>query len=345
MYKWLKNGEAITHFSSNQYHRINNVQRNDSGSYKCLARNEAGTIFSEKIDVTVAYMGTFEDASERTISVEAGKAAVIDLSPIDSIPSPSVTWLTDDGALYDIKYAVTSKNQLIILSVDDGDQKSYRARAINAQLGKEENSAFVRLNVSGGDFFSDIAPEIIVHPESKKLVKGEEIYELQCITNARPLHELETLWMKDGLLIENAGISYTLNDPWNRTLALLHANLTHNGEYTCQVRLRSGGFPTVTSTAIISVLEMPTFFTPLRTETLAELGQQLTLPCDVIGSPVPHVTWFKNADALDLSSEKYKVQEDNSLLIKKIDASAMFQCLASNSAGEKSSYTWVRVKS
>uniref|UniRef100_A0A336LLQ7 CSON011301 protein n=1 Tax=Culicoides sonorensis TaxID=179676 RepID=A0A336LLQ7_CULSO len=343
-YKWLKNGEAITHFSSNQYHRINNIQRNDSGSYKCLAKNEAGIIFSEKIDVTAAYMGTFEDLSERTISVEAGKAAVIDLSPIESVPNPSVTWLSDEAALYDIKYAVTSKNQLVILSVDEGDQKSYRARVINAQLGKEENSAYVRLNVSGGDFFSDIAPEIIVHPESKKIIKGEEIYELQCIANARPLHELETLWMKDGILIENSGISYTLNDPWNRTLALLHANLTHTGEYTCHVRLRTGGFPTVTSTAIITVLEKPTFFTPLRTETLAEFGQQLILPCDVLGLPVPHVTWFKNAEALDLTSGNYKILEDKSLSIKKIDSSAMYQCLASNEAGEKSSYTWVRVK-
>lgn len=43
----------------------------------------------------------------------------------------------------------------------------------------------------------------------------------------------------------------------------------------------------------------------------------------------------------------YIVQEDNSLVIKKLsmDDSAMFQCLASNDAGEKSSYTWLRVKS
>lgn len=290
-------------------------------------------------------MGLFEDLTERTVSVEAGKAAIIDLPPIESIPPPSVTWHTEDGALYDIKYAVTTKNQLVILSVDDTDQKPYRARAINAQLGKEENSAFIRLNVSGGDFYADIAPEIIVHPESRELVRGEEITELQCVTNARPLHELETVWMKDGILIDNAGVSYTLNDPWNRTLALLYANLTHTGEYTCQVRLRSSLLPTAKSTAKITVMEPPSFFTPLRTETLAEFGQQLTLPCDVIGVPPPYVTWFRNSEALNLSGDQYKVQEDNSLLIKKIDDSAMFQCLASNKAGEKSSYTWVRVKS
>lgn len=44
---------------------------------------------------------------------------------------------------------------------------------------------------------------------------------------------------------------------------------------------------------------------------------------------------------------RYTIDEDNSLKIKKLtmDDSAMFQCLASNEAGEKSSYTWLRVKS
>lgn len=54
MYKWLKNGEPIVHFTSGQYHRIHNIQKSDAGSYQCLAKNDAGTIFSEKIDVVVA---------------------------------------------------------------------------------------------------------------------------------------------------------------------------------------------------------------------------------------------------------------------------------------------------
>lgn len=44
---------------------------------------------------------------------------------------------------------------------------------------------------------------------------------------------------------------------------------------------------------------------------------------------------------------RYTVQDDHSLFIKKLslDGSAMFQCLASHEAGEKSSYVWLRVKS
>lgn len=293
-------------------------------------------------------MGVFTDLTEREVTVNSGHPAILDLAPIESIPSPSVTWQTDEGPLnYDIKYAVTSKNQLIILSADEDDEKPYRARATNTQMGKEENSAFIRLKVNG-DAYVEVAPEIIIHPESQKVVRGEAIVELQCVANARPLYELETLWLKDGVPIESAGVPFTLNDPWNRTLALLSANMTHTGQYSCQVRLRTGGFETVTSTAIITVQEPPMFLQPfMRTETLGDYGTTLILPCDVVGEPAPHITWFRNAGALDMSTDRYKIREDNALIIKKLsmEDSAMFQCLASNQAGEKSSHTWVKVKS
>lgn len=250
-------------------------------------------------------MGNFEDVSERRVSVELGHAAVLDLPPIESIPSPSVTWQDEERKLdFDIKYAETTKNQLVILSVDESDAKSYRARAINTQLGKEENSAFILLNVTGDSYDVEIAPEIIVHPENLRLIRGEQESHLQCIANARPLHEIETLWLKDGILIENTGISHTLNDPWNRTLALLTASPKHTGKYTCQVRLRTGGFPTVTSTANVVVQEPPSFLSSLRTETLGEYGAILMIPCDIVGEPNPHVTWFRNSEALDMTSDR-----------------------------------------
>lgn len=54
MYRWLKDGIPVTDFSTGQYYRIPNTRRDDAGSYQCMARNDAGTIFSEKIDVVVA---------------------------------------------------------------------------------------------------------------------------------------------------------------------------------------------------------------------------------------------------------------------------------------------------
>ncbi|XP_021701131.1 protein sidekick isoform X3 [Aedes aegypti] len=346
MYRWLKNGIPVGDFDTSQYLKIQSTTREDAGSYQCLAKNDAGTIFSEKIDVVVAYMGIFDDLTEQVVSVQSGYPAILNLSKIESVPAPSVTWQTEDGPLnYDIKYATTASNQLIILSVDENDMKSYRARAINTQIGKEEISAFIRVNVTGNSY-SEVAPEIIVEPKSMKVVRGEQTVQLECIANARPLHELETIWLKDGIPIENSGISYAHTDPWNRTLALLYVNLTHTGQYTCQVQMRTGGYPTVHSVASVTVQEPPSFFTPFRTETLGDYGSKTVLPCDVIGEPVPYVTWFRNAEGLDLSTDRYTVLDDHSLVIKKLsmEDSAMFQCLASNEAGEKSSYTWLKVK-
>lgn len=75
----------------------------------------------------VSDMGSFEDLSEQVLSMESGSAAIVDLPPIESHPSPSVTWLSDGGPLpYDRKFAVTSRNQLVILAVSSSDQRAYR---------------------------------------------------------------------------------------------------------------------------------------------------------------------------------------------------------------------------
>ncbi|KAF2903932.1 hypothetical protein ILUMI_02247 [Ignelater luminosus] len=347
-YKWLKDGEAITDLSSESFYRIISAKHEDEGSYRCIASNKVGSIISEEIKIVIAYMEVFEDQTEKFMTVEAGKAAILDLPPIESSPEPDVTWQTDEGQIpYAQKYAKSKANQLIILSTDASDQKAYRARAINTQEGKEENSAFIRLNVMETDSTAEIAPEIIIKPQDVQIVKGTGQTTLDCIANARPLHELETLWFKDGILIENSGISYTLNDLWNRSLTLVSANLSHSGQYECQVRLRTGGFNTVKDVATVIVQEKPKFVSNTRTETLGDYGSQISLLCDAVGIPKPNVTWYKNAEEINnVDENRYLVEEDNSLVIKKLKMSdsGMFQCFAYNDAGESSMSTWLKVK-
>lgn len=136
-----------------------------------------------------------------------------------------------------------------------------------------------------------------------EVVKGTDQTTLDCIANARPLHHLETLWYKDGILVENSGVLFTFNDIWNRSLTLISANLTHTGQYECHVTLRTGGFPTVTASAKVLVQEKPKFVSNAKTETLGDYGSQINLPCDVVGIPKPNVTWYKNARRIDIKKQ------------------------------------------
>lgn len=249
-------------------------------------------------------MKVFENQTESSVSVLEGQAAILNLPAIESNPAPDVTWHTESGPLpYAQKYAKSKTNQLIILSTEQSDQKAYRARAINTQEGREENSAFIRLTIQQSPDHKEIEPQIIVPPEDMKIVRGTPQMTLDCIANARPLHELETLWYKDEILIENGGM-YSLNDIWNRSLTLISVNTTHSGQYECRVRLRSERFDTVTAKAKVEVLEKPRFVSATRAETLGEYGTPISLPCDVVGIPKPNVTWYKNSEEIDFSDKR-----------------------------------------
>ncbi|KAL0893857.1 hypothetical protein ABMA27_013972 [Loxostege sticticalis] len=361
MYRWLKNGVPLGDYSSELFYKIHNTQQQDAGSYQCIAKNDVGAIFSEKNNIVVAYMGTFDKVSEETVTAESGHAAVLEFPHIESEPPPSVIWQDESGALrYDQKYAVTDEHQLVILSASHDDERSYRVRAINTQLGKEENSPYINLDVFGDDN-KEVPPEIIIKPKDKKIIKGQEYTNLYCVANARPLHELETLWFKDGIMIDLAGITFDLNDQWNRTLSLISANLTHTGQYTCQARLRTGGFATVTASAMVTIYEKPVFLSNLKSETYGEFGNTIVLDCNVQGIPLPGITWYKdarkiasvgaeaanhdNADVYD-GEGRYRVEVDRSLVISnlRMEDMGIYQCIASNEAGESSIYTWLKIK-
>ena len=72
-------------------------------------------------------MSSFKSTPPQKLRVKAGHSIIFELPPVESVPTPSVTWQTEDNTLlYGTKYAVTSDNRQIILSVDSTDQKRYR---------------------------------------------------------------------------------------------------------------------------------------------------------------------------------------------------------------------------
>lgn len=53
-YRWLKDGTPVADYSSSQFYRLPVTRREDAGGYQCIARNDVGSILSEKSDVVVA---------------------------------------------------------------------------------------------------------------------------------------------------------------------------------------------------------------------------------------------------------------------------------------------------
>ena len=53
-YRWLKDGDYLSDFSSEHFYKIQSVARGDAGRYQCIARNSVGSIISEIIPLSVA---------------------------------------------------------------------------------------------------------------------------------------------------------------------------------------------------------------------------------------------------------------------------------------------------
>ena len=118
-----------------------------------------------------------------------------------------------------------------------------------------------------------------------------------------------------------------------------------------------------------SFIEKPHFEKTMPVETVGEFGREITIPCNLHGVPNPNVTWYRNGKPLSetpnlrfsvgssgelkKSTKKTSAQgqrrkiSNNDLKINflRLEDSGMFQCSASNAAGDLVGYTWLRVKS
>ena len=57
-------------------------------------------------------------------------------------------------------------------------------------------------------------------PEDTVMTRLTPVTGLQCIANARPLYELELLWLKDGQPIEQSGVPYRYDLPFNYIISV-----------------------------------------------------------------------------------------------------------------------------
>lgn len=94
-------------------------------------------------------MGAFEDQTEKSVTVQTGHAAVLELPPIESYPPPLVMWQVDDGnTIFGRKFFVTTSHQLVVLACSKDDQKAYRYSAHGSLVFNPSSPAQISLHLS-----------------------------------------------------------------------------------------------------------------------------------------------------------------------------------------------------
>ncbi|XP_063027809.1 protein sidekick-1 isoform X2 [Melospiza melodia melodia] len=340
-FKWLHNDSEITSYSSEYKYIIPALQRADAGFYQCIVRNRMGALLQRRSQVQVAYMGDFMDTDQRK-TVTEGQAAVLNFPHILSHPRPQVTWFRDGHKIIpSSRIAITLENQLVILGVSLMDAGSYYVQAVNEKNGENKTSPFIHLSVTRASSPSDsAAPAMVIRPHNTSVVAGSSEATLECVANARPLERLSVTWKRNGIKI-TSGIS-----SFGRRLTITNPTSADVGMYFCEAKLRESTEEPARAKAFLSILEPPYFTAEPQNVILAEVEKDVDILCQAMGVPIPTLVWYKDSVPLSrLENPRYKVLLSGGLRIHALrpQDAGIFQCFASNQAGEIHTYTYLDV--
>ncbi|XP_063270838.1 protein sidekick-1 isoform X2 [Prinia subflava] len=340
-FKWLHNDTEITSYSSEYKYIIPALQRADAGSYQCIVRNRMGALLQRRSQVQVAYMGDFMDTDQKK-TVTEGQAAVLNFPHILSHPRPQVTWFRDGHKIIpSSRIAITLENQLVILGVSVADAGGYYAQAVNEKNGENKTSPFIHLSVARASSpWASAAPAVLIRPHNSSAVLGSSQATLECVANARPLERLSVTWKRNGIKI-TSGIS-----SFGRRLTITNPTSADVGMYFCEAKLRESTEEPARAKAFLSILEPPYFTAEPQNVILAEVEKDVDILCQAMGVPIPTLVWYKDSVPLSrLQNPRYKVLLSGGLRIHALrpQDAGIFQCFASNPAGEIHTYTYLDV--
>uniref|UniRef100_A0A8C6YIL3 Hemicentin 1 n=1 Tax=Nothoprocta perdicaria TaxID=30464 RepID=A0A8C6YIL3_NOTPE len=323
---WYKDGRPLTSAASatllqrGQVLQIEDAQISDTGIYKCVAVNTAGTaelFYSLQVHVPPSISG-----SSDTVAVVVNNLVRLECEA-RGIPAPILTWLKDGSpvsSFSDGLQVLSGGRVLALTSVQISDTGKYTCVAVNA-AGESQRDINLRVYVP---------PDIMGEEQNVSVLLGQPV-ELRCRSRAVPPALLA--WLKDGRpLLKKPGLSVAED---GSALKIDGAQVQDTGRYTCEATNVAGKTekhynvnvwvsPSIHGSGDISQL------------TVIE-GSLISLICESSGIPPPSLTWKKNGSLLvpDLSGRVRVLSGGRQLQIsiaEKSDA-AFYTCVASNVAG------------
>ncbi|KAG9483371.1 hypothetical protein GDO78_009341 [Eleutherodactylus coqui] len=311
---------SVTISDGGQILHIRSVQPYESGVYKCVASNIAGS--ADLTYVLQVHVPPSIHGSNEVISVIVNNPVKLECEAT-GFPTPGLTWLKDGRPVssFGSGIQITSGGRVLTLSkAQVGDSGKYTCVALNA-AGEQQK-----------DFdLSVFVPPNIMGEEQNVSVLLNATLVLKCESKSVPPPMLT--WYKDWRpLVTGPGVHIYDN---GSVLQIENAQVKDSGRYSCEAVNIAGKSE---KNFIVNILVPPKIKGSSEEGVVTVIeGTLISLVCDSSGIPTPALTWTKNGFPLNLeeSGRIRYLSGGHQLQISaavKTDEAA-YTCTAVNSAG------------
>ncbi|XP_041357784.1 hemicentin-1-like [Gigantopelta aegis] len=330
-FKWLLNGELI--FQDNIGENINvsvlHVPRvTHSRNYTCVAVGAGVTTEAIFQIIALNADGPTITNPPKDQKVKEGKAVRF-FCQASGVEPVRVTWQTGEQTnlprSQHMSLDADGKNmhQLLIPSVSPKNSGTVYCVATDAD-GKTTTSE-AKLDVYS---YSDVPrgyPKFSKHPVTKSAELGTTV-DFKCDSDGHPAPTIT--WYKDNFPVDQTEDRRIIM--YKGRLIIDDLRSTDSGSYQCAAVNAFGTTYSKTSVLTLTARRFPPEFTSLSDPVTVARGASVNLTCTADGFPLPFVKWVMNGIDID----KHNIPTGgNVLLIRNVQSSGNYTCVAYNSLG------------
>ncbi|XP_077934173.1 hemicentin-1 [Halichoerus grypus] len=307
---------------------IDQAMLSDAGLYTCVATNIAGSDETE-ITLQVQEPPTLEDLEppyNTPFQERVANERIAFPCPAKGTPKPTIRWIWNGRELTGREPGISILEDgtlLVIASVTPSDNGEYICVAIN-EAGTTEKKYNLKVHV----------PPVIKDKEqiTNVSVLVNQLTNLFCEVEGTPSPII--MWYKDDIQVTESSTIQIVNN--GKILKLFKVTPEDAGRYSCKAVNIAG---TSQKYFNIDVLVPPTIIgASSPNEVSVVFNHDITLECQVKGTPFPVIHWFKDGKPLFLEDPNIELLDRGQVLHLK-DArrsdKGRYQCAVSNAVGKQ----------
>uniref|UniRef100_A0A674CMF7 Neurofascin n=1 Tax=Salmo trutta TaxID=8032 RepID=A0A674CMF7_SALTR len=294
------------------------------GEYQCVATNEYGTAYSNKINLHISKATLWPREVLEPVTVSVGLPLVLDCSPPPGPPKPEIYWMSkcevSMGVNGDLYFSHVYVN-------DSATDYCCNARFPYKNIIQQKMPITVRVLTTR--MVSEAAPTFLSpagRSSFQTVLQGEELL-LECIAAGVPTPVIT--WTKDGDELDTTNIKVK---NYNKLLQIPKVSFEDAGEYTCTATNKIGYLE---HTITVQIKAAP-FWLEKPSNLVLAPEENARLVCRSDGIPRPSIRWFINGDSIeDASLVPNRQVSGDTITFHSVTVAntGVYQCNASNQYG------------